>query len=122
MPNPTAKQSVAVGQEISFNPLTAPGITSVFHAKPAFCETTTASIPTAKQTAVVGQATELSRPFPVGGASLDHVPPPLVVTMIVEPAPLFPVFPTAAQSTGGDDDDSEVHEMLVRLTAFDGGD
>jgi hypothetical protein len=122
IPNPTAKQSVAVGQEMPFNPLTAAGITPVLHAKPAFCETTTALIPTAKQTAVLGQATELSPPVPVGGASLDHVLPPVVVAMIVEPAASLPEFPTAAQSADGDDDDGEEHEMLVRLTAFDGGD
>jgi hypothetical protein len=47
MPNPTAKQSIAVGQEIPFNPRTAPGMAPVFHAKPALCETTKAPIPTA---------------------------------------------------------------------------
>jgi hypothetical protein len=41
--------------------------------------------------------------------------------MIVEPAPSFPVFPTAMQSTGGSDDDIEVHEMAVKFTASVGG-
>jgi hypothetical protein len=122
MPNPTAMQLVVVGHEIPFKPLTALGIATLFHSKPALDETTTVSIPAAKQTAVVGQSTELSPPVPVGGASFHQLPPPLVVSMIVEPAPLFPSFPIAMQSTDWGGEPGEEHETPVKLTAFDGGD
>jgi hypothetical protein len=42
------------------------------------------------------------------------VPPAFVVATIVDPAALFPVFPTAMQST------EEEHEMSVELTASGG--
>jgi hypothetical protein len=99
MPNPTAKQSVGVGQEIPFKPLTTSGRFSVLQAKPALSETTRLLVPAAKQTAVLVQATDLNAPVPIGGDLFDQESPPLVVVMIVEPAPLFPVLPTALQST-----------------------
>jgi hypothetical protein len=44
----------------------------------------------------------------------DQVLPPFLVAIINDPAPLFPVFPTAMQST------EDEHEMPVAFIALDG--
>jgi hypothetical protein len=51
---------------------------------------------------------------PVGGKTSDQVLPPFLVAIIIDPAPLFPVFPTEMQST------EDEHEMPVAFTALDG--
>jgi len=75
----------------------------------------TESTPAAKQSAVLGQETEFRPPVPLGGVWAVHDNPPVVVLMIVEPAPSLPLFPTAIQSSAAE------HEIPVRSTAFDGG-
>ena len=67
MPNPTAVQSEVVAHEIPFSPLTWVGMTSGFHAYPAFDETRTELIPTAKQSALLGHETAFKRLVPGGG-------------------------------------------------------
>ena len=116
MPNPTAVQSVVVGQEIPLRPLTWEGIDSLVHAYPAFREVSTESTPAAKQSAVLGHEVEFSVLLPAGGFWAVHDNPPVTVVMIVDPAPLLPLPPTAMQSSGAE------HEMPVRSTAFDGTD
>jgi hypothetical protein len=64
---------------------------------------------------VVGQEVEFRRLVPDGGVCADHIRPPLVVPMMVEPAPRFPVSPTATQSP------ADAHEIPVRSTALLGG-
>jgi hypothetical protein len=71
--------------------------------------------PAAKQTAVVGHEAERRRLVPVGGFSFVQERPPEIVVMIVEPAPVLPLLPTATQSR------SVEHEMPVISTAFEGG-
>ena len=45
---------------------------------------------------------------PAGGFWAVHDNPPLIVPMIVDPAPSLPLLPTAMQSSGAE------HEMPVR--------
>jgi hypothetical protein len=78
-------------------------------------EASTEFTPTAKQSAVLGHETEFKRLVPRGGVCAVHDNPPLVVAMIVEPAPMLPVLPTAMQSAGAE------QEIPVRSTAFAGG-
>ena len=73
-------------------------------------------IPTAKHSTVLGHETELSWPVPaVGSAAVQLTAHPVVVPMMVDPAPMFPLFPTAMQSSAAE------HEIPVRSTALDGG-
>jgi hypothetical protein len=72
--------------------------------------------PAAKQTAVVGHDAERRRPVPAGGGSSVQERPPEIVLMMVEPAPVLPLLPTATQSSRRE------HEMSVTSTASDGGD
>jgi hypothetical protein len=115
MPNPTAVQSVVVGHEIPFSPLTSAGIAWDVHAWPAFWVVRTASTPAAKQSAGLGHETEFRLPMPAGGICGAHDKPPVVVPMIVEPAPGLSLLPTAMQSTEFE------QETPVRSTAFGGG-
>lgn len=71
--------------------------------------------PAAKQSAVVGHDTELKRLVPAGGVWADHDRPPVVVPMIVDPAPILPVLPTAMQFV------EDEQEIPVRSTALAGG-
>jgi hypothetical protein len=113
-PKPTAMQVVALTQEMPFRPLTVLGMTSALHEKPELRELTTPSTPTAKQVAVVGHETELSLLKPAGGISFVQVLPASVVAIIVDPAPMLPLLPTAMQSN---DDE---HEIPARFIASDG--
>jgi hypothetical protein len=106
---------VVVGQEIPLRPLTSAGIDSSVHAYPAFREVSTESTPAAKQSAVLGHEAEFSVLVPAGAFWAVHDKPPVIVPMIVDPAPLLPLLPTAMQSSGAE------HEMPVRSTAFGGG-
>ena len=115
MPKPTAVQSDVVAHEIPLRPLTSAGIDCWLHAYPSLTDARTALTPTAKQSAVLGQETEFKRLVPAGGVCAVQDNPPVVVPMMVEPAPLFPVFPTAMQSSAAE------HEIPVRSTAFAGG-
>ena len=115
MPNPTAVQSLVVAHEIPFKPLTWVGMSAGLHAYPALTEVKTESTPTAKQSAVLGHETAFRSPAPGGGFCVAHDNPPVVVPMMVDPAPLLPLFPTAMQST------AVAHEMPVRSTALEGG-
>jgi hypothetical protein len=115
MPNPTAVQSAEVAHEIALRPLTSAGIGSGVQEYPSFTEPRRELTPTAKQTVVVGQEAEFSCAVPDGGACEIHDNPPVVVSMIVEPAPEFPVFPTATQSS------AEEQEIPASSTAFAGG-
>jgi hypothetical protein len=115
MPNPTAVQRLVVAQEIPFNPLTWAGTTAALHAYPALIEVRTESAPAAKQSAVLGQETAFRLLVPGGGFCATHDIPPFVVPMMVDPAPMLPLFPTAMQSTAPE------HETPVRLTALGGG-
>jgi hypothetical protein len=54
--------------------------------------------------------------MPAGGVSDVQDNPPVDVAMIVEPAPVFPVFPTATQSS------VEEQDTPVRSIALLGGD
>jgi len=74
----------------------------------------TESTPAAKHSEVVGHDTPFRRLVPAGGLCCDQVKPPVVVVIIVDPAPLFPVFPTATQSSEFE------HEMPVRSTTSEG--
>ena len=114
MPNPPAVHVEVVEQEIPFKPLTADGMLCVVQAYPAFEDAMTALTPAEKQLAVVGHDAERIRLVPVGGFSLIQVRPPEVVLMIVEPAPVFPPFPTATQSSKLE------QEMPVKSTALAG--
>jgi len=114
MPNPTAVQSELVAHEIPFSPLTWVGMTSGFHAYPAFNETWTELIPTAKQLALLGHEIAFNPLAPGGGFWTTHDTPPVVVPIMVDPAPVLPLLPTAMQST------AVAHEMPVRSMAFDG--
>jgi hypothetical protein len=70
--------------------------------------------PAAKQSAVLGHDTELIRLAPTGGFCDIQDSPPVVVVMIVAPAPVLPLSPTATQSVAFE------QEMPVRSTALDG--
>src|SRR5277367_24979 len=87
MPNPTAVQSELVGQEIALRPLTSGGIDCAVHAYPSLTESRTEFSPTAKQSAVLGHETEFKRLVPGGGVRDAQDNPPVVVAMIVDPAP-----------------------------------
>jgi hypothetical protein len=63
---------------------------------------------------LLGHETEWSWLIPGGGVSLDQDNPPVVVTMIIDPAPGLPLFPTAMQSL------ALAHEMLKRSTPLEG--
>jgi hypothetical protein len=47
---------------------------------------------------VLGHDAEVSWLVPSGGVCSVQLVPPLMVLMIVEPAPVFPLLPTAMQS------------------------
>lgn len=64
----------------------------------------------------MGQLAEVSLLVPDGAASSLHESPPLVVFMMVEPDPLFPLLPTPTQSSNVE------QAMLVISTALLGGD
>ena len=64
---------------------------------------------------MLGHETEFNRLVPGGGFWAAHDSPPFVVPMMVDPAPVLPLFPTAMQSTAVE------HEMPVRSTALGGG-
>lgn len=98
MPNPTAVQSDVVGHEIPLRPLTTEGIGSLFQAWPALDDASTELTPAAKHSAVLGHDAEVSWLVPSGGVCSVQLVPPLMVLMIVEPAPVFPLLPTAMQS------------------------
>jgi hypothetical protein len=115
MPNPTAVQALVVAHEIPFKPLTWAGMTTDLHAYPALTEVTTELSPAAKQFAVLGHDTAFKRLVPGGGFCVAHDKPPVVVPMMVDPAPRLPLFPTATQST------EVAHEIPVRSTALGGG-
>ena len=72
--------------------------------------------PTAVHSSIVKHEAEFSVLVPAGGFWAVHDNPPVTVPMIVDPAPLLPLLPTAMQSSGPE------HEMLVRSTALDGTD
>jgi hypothetical protein len=114
MPNPTAVQLDALGQEIPFRPLTSEGIDWVVQASPALVEARTELSPAAKQIAVVGQATELMLPIPKGGFTADQEEPPEVVENMSDPTAGFPEFPTATQ------DPAPPQESPRRSTALEG--
>jgi hypothetical protein len=63
---------------------------------------------------VLGHDTEFSRLVPVGGFCWVQFNPPVTVPMIVEPAPVLPLLPTAMQFSAAE------QEMPVRSTAFGG--
>jgi len=63
---------------------------------------------------VLGHDTEFNELVPDGALCAVHDNPPVTVPMIVEPAPLLPLSPTAMQSKGAE------HEMPVRSTALGG--
>lgn len=115
IPNPTAVQAVVVGHEIALRPLTSAGNDWAVQAYPSLTEDRTELTPTAKQSAVVGHETEFNCPVPAGGACDVQDNPPVVVPIIIEPAPAFPVVPTAMQSS------AEEHEIPVSSTASVGG-
>jgi len=115
MPKPTAVQSDGVPQEMPLRPATSDGMVWGLQAYPALTEAKTEFTPTAKQSAVVGQATELRRLVPGGGVWAVHRVPPVVVLMMVEPAPRLPVVPTATQTSAAE------QEIPVRSTALLGG-
>jgi hypothetical protein len=71
--------------------------------------------PAAKQPTVLGHEMAFRRLTPGGGVWEVQDSPPVVVPMIVEPVPVFPLFPTAMQSYALE------HEMPVKSTAFEGG-
>jgi hypothetical protein len=72
--------------------------------------------PAAKQTAVVGHDAERRRLVPAGGGSSVQERPPEAVLIMVEPAPVLPLLPTATHSSRLE------HEMPVTSTALKGGD
>ena len=67
-------------------------------------EASTEFTPAAKQSTVVGHDAELKRLVPGGGVCAAHDRPAVVVPMIVDPAPILPVLPTAMQSTALEQD------------------
>ena len=71
--------------------------------------------PTTKHSAGVGHEAEFRWLIPEGGVCADHERPPVVVVMMVVPAPMLPVLPTAAHASTAE------QEMLVTSTALDGG-
>jgi hypothetical protein len=71
--------------------------------------------PAAKQTAVVGHEAERRRLVPAGGVSFVQERPPEIVLMMVEPAPVLPLLPTATQFSKVE------HEMPAVSTSLDGG-
>ena len=99
MPKPTAVQFDGVGHEIPSIPLTAMGIDCEFQEEPRSVDTNTESVPTAKQVVVSGHATEVRAFAPFGTRTPDQARPLVVVTMITEPVPTVPEFPTATQSS-----------------------
>ncbi len=115
MPNPTAVQSDVEMHEMPFRPATPGGMVCGLQAWPALTEARTELTPTAKHSAVVGHDAELKRLVPVGGLCAVHERPPVVVLMMVDPAPRLPVLPTATQSSTAE------QEMPVTSTALDGG-
>ena len=115
IPNPTAVQSEVDAHEIPLRPLTSAGTDCAAQAYPSLTEARTVFTPTAKQSDVLGQETEFKRLVPAGGVCAVQDNPPVVVPMMVDPAPIFPVFPTATQSSAVE------HEIPVRSTAFAGG-
>ena len=114
-PNPTAVQSEVVAHEMALRPLTSEGIACAVQAYPSLTEARTELTPTAKQSAVLGHETELKRLVPGGGVCAVQDSPPVVVPMIVDPAPRLPVLPTAMQSAAAE------QEIPVRSTALVGG-
>ena len=86
-----------------------------FHAYPASEEKSAVFTPAAKQVVVVGQETDETRLVPEGGTSFVQESPPDDVLIIVVPAPpLFPLLPTATQSSRLE------HEIPVTSTALEG--
>ncbi len=100
--------------EIPVKPMTLDGIAWEFQVRPMLAVCKTVLIPTAKQSEVVGHETEWSWLIPGGGDWLDQDNPPVVVAIIVDPAPALPLFPTAMQSL------ALAHEMLKRSTPLEG--
>lgn len=98
MPNPTATQSDAVGQEVPFRPLTWVGMFCEFQVKPWLEEDRAEFTPATKQLLMLGHEAELRRLVPDGRVSTVQELPAVVVLMIVDPAPVLPLFPTATQS------------------------
>jgi len=64
---------------------------------------------------VLGHETESIVLVPAGRVWDVHDNPPVVVPMIVDPAPSLPLLPTAMQARAVE------HEMPVRSTASEGG-
>jgi hypothetical protein len=116
MPKPTAVQVDGETHEMPVRPLTLAGMDWLLQVRPTLVVCKTVSTPAAKQSAVFGQETELSGPIPGGGVCEDHDKPPVVVVMMVEPAPGLPLFPTATQSF------ALAQEILVTSTELDGTD
>jgi hypothetical protein len=116
MPKPTAVQFDGVGHEIPSIPLTAVGIDCDCHVYPAFWLTSIEFHPLTKQTAVLGQEAAASWLTPAGGVTAVQSNPPLLVVIRVEPAPGFPVLPTATQSA------IDAQEMPVKSISEAGGD
>lgn len=85
------------------------------HEYPAFPDKSTALTPAEKQSTAIGQETDVSLLVPDGTESSFQDSPPLVVLMIVDPDPLFPLFPTPTHSSNVE------HEMPVMFTALPGG-
>jgi hypothetical protein len=100
---------------MALRPDTAEGSCCALHAYPSLTEASTDFTPTAKQSMVLGHETEFSFPVPDGGLCAAQARPPVVVPMIVDPAPRLPVFPTPMQSSGSE------HEIPVTSTALAGG-
>ncbi len=115
MPNPTAVQSDVVAHETPLSPSTSGGMACWLHAYPSLTEDNTVFHPTAKQFAVDGHDAELRRLVPAGGVRAAHERPPVVVVMMVDPAPMLPLLPTATQSAGAE------QEIPVTSTALLGG-
>ena len=115
MPNPTAVQSDVVAHETPLSPSTSGGMACWLHAYPSLTEDNTVFHPTAKQFAVDGHDAELRRLVPAGGVRAVHDRPPVVVVMMVDPAPMLPLLPTATQSAGAE------QEIPVTSTALLGG-
>lgn len=113
-PNPTAVHTDVEAQEIASRPIAADGDCCWVQACPALSEAKIPPTPTAKQSALLGHETPFSGPDPLGGLDAVHCTPPVVVLMIVEPAPVLPVLPTATQARALE------HEIPVRSTAFGG--
>lgn len=114
IPKPTAMHCEGDTHEIPVKPMTLDGIAWEFQDRPTLAVCKTVSTPTAKQSEVVGHETESSWLIPGGGDWLDQDNPPVVVAIIVDPAPALPLFPTAMQSLALAD------EMLKRSTPLEG--